>query len=116
MSQSGKVIVNRAVTGSIHMYLMSPAPPITTDEIVDAAVETDEAGVAIVHLVVRAADGNVRVRINDSLWIRAEQLTQSNAQQLREGDDLIRGPGMELAAPDTARDILALKGGEAVGF
>ena len=55
---TGKVIITCAVTGSIHTPSMSPALPVTAQEIADAAVGAAEAGAAIVHLHARnPADG-----------------------------------------------------------
>lgn len=48
-----KVIVNCAVTGSIHIPSMSPFLPVTPAQIADEAVSAAEAGAATVHLHVR---------------------------------------------------------------
>ncbi|PQA89341.1 3-keto-5-aminohexanoate cleavage protein [Hyphococcus luteus] len=48
-----KVIITCAVTGSIHTPSMSPALPITTDEIAEASIEAARAGAAIIHLHAR---------------------------------------------------------------
>ena len=53
MSQTRKVIITCAVTGSIHTPSMSPHLPVTPREIADAAVGAAEAGAAIVHLHAR---------------------------------------------------------------
>jgi uncharacterized protein (DUF849 family) len=53
MSQSRKVIISCAVTGSIHTPSMSPFLPITGQEVEEAAVGAIEAGAAIVHLHAR---------------------------------------------------------------
>lgn len=53
MSQSRKVIITCAVTGSIHTPSMSPYLPITAEQIADHAVGAVEAGAAIVHLHAR---------------------------------------------------------------
>ena len=45
-----KVIITCAVTGSIHTLSMSPALPVTAEEIAEAAFEAAEVGAAIVHL------------------------------------------------------------------
>jgi uncharacterized protein (DUF849 family) len=50
---SGNVIVTCAVTGAIHTPSMSPALPVTPDEIATACIEASEAGAAVVHLHVR---------------------------------------------------------------
>jgi uncharacterized protein (DUF849 family) len=52
MKQS-KVIINCAITGSIHIPTQSPHLPITPKEIADEAVKAANAGAAIVHLHAR---------------------------------------------------------------
>jgi uncharacterized protein (DUF849 family) len=51
------LIVSAAITGAMTVPSQSPYIPITTDEIVESAVEACEAGAAIVHLHVRGDDG-----------------------------------------------------------
>jgi uncharacterized protein (DUF849 family) len=63
-----------------------------------------------------AMGGNVRVGMEDSLWIGAGKLTESNAMQVTKARQIIEGLGLEIAAPDEARDILSLKGGDKVAF
>jgi len=63
-----------------------------------------------------AMGGNVRVGLEDSLWAGPGKLAQSNAEQVRIARRLIEGLGLEIATPDEAREILALKGGDQVGF
>jgi uncharacterized protein (DUF849 family) len=53
---SGNVIVTCAVTGAIHTPTMSPALPVTPDEIATACIEASEAGAAVVHVHVRDPD------------------------------------------------------------
>src|SRR5579871_6421363 len=60
--------------------------------------------------------GNVRVGLEDSLWIGAGKLAESNAQQVRKAREIIEGLGLEIASPDEAREILHLKGGDKVAF
>jgi len=60
--------------------------------------------------------GHVRVGLEDSLWIGAGQLAESNAQQVSQVRRIIEGLGLEPATPDEAREILSLKGGDKVGF
>lgn len=48
-----KVIITCAVTGSIHTPTMSPALPVTPDEIAEQSVAAAEAGAAILHLHAR---------------------------------------------------------------
>jgi uncharacterized protein (DUF849 family) len=63
-----------------------------------------------------AMGGNVRVGMEDSLWIGPGQLAKSNAEQVAKARQIIEGLGLEIAKPDEAREILALKGGDKVGF
>jgi uncharacterized protein (DUF849 family) len=63
-----------------------------------------------------AMGGNVRVGLEDSLWAGPGKLAESNAQQVRLARQIIEGLGLEIASPDEAREILALKGGDRVGF
>lgn len=63
-----------------------------------------------------AMGGNVRVGLEDSLWIGPGQLASSNAEQVRKARGIIEGLGLEIASPDEAREILALKGADRVNF
>ena len=63
-----------------------------------------------------AMGGNVRVGLEDSLWLGAGKLAQSNAAQVKNARQIIEGLGLEIASPDEARMMLALKGGDKVGF
>lgn len=60
--------------------------------------------------------GNVRVGLEDSLWIGAGKLAESNAQQVRKAREIIEGLGLAVATPAEAREILLLKGKDAVAF
>ena len=63
-----------------------------------------------------AMGGNVRVGLEDSLWSGPGRLAQSNAEQVTIARRMIEGLGMEVATPDEAREILALKGADRVAF
>jgi uncharacterized protein (DUF849 family) len=63
-----------------------------------------------------AMGGNVRVGLEDSLWSGPGKLAESNAEQVRLARQIIEGLGLEIASPDEARQILELKGGDAVNF
>jgi len=63
-----------------------------------------------------ALGGNVRVGLEDSLWIGAGRLAESNAQQVRAIRKVIEGLGLDVAGPDDARALLQLKGGDQVNF
>lgn len=76
------------------------------------------AGAAQIPLAVAAAQmgGNVRVGLEDSLFIKRGELASSNAQQVRKIRHLIEELGGEVATPAEAREILDLKGGDRVAF
>ncbi len=63
-----------------------------------------------------ALGGNVRVGLEDSLWIGPGQLAESNAQQVRAARQIIEGLGLEVATADEAREMLQLKGAANVNF
>jgi uncharacterized protein (DUF849 family) len=63
-----------------------------------------------------AMGGNVRVGLEDSLWIGPGELAKSNADQVRKVRQIIEGLGLEVATPAEAREILRLKGGDRVNF
>jgi uncharacterized protein (DUF849 family) len=63
-----------------------------------------------------AMGGNVRVGLEDSLWIGPGTMADSNAQQVRQVRKIIEGLGLEVAAPSEAREILQLKGADKVAF
>jgi uncharacterized protein (DUF849 family) len=64
-----------------------------------------------------AAQGsNVRVGLEDSLWIGPGTLAESNADQVRKIRQVLEGLSLEIATPDEARQMLALKGANQVKF
>ncbi|MDB5852880.1 MAG: 3-keto-5-aminohexanoate cleavage protein [Herminiimonas sp.] len=64
-----------------------------------------------------AAQGsNVRVGLEDSLWIGPGRLAESNADQVRKIRMVLEGLSLEIATPDEARQMLALKGASEVKF
>ncbi len=60
--------------------------------------------------------GNVRVGLEDSLFIGRGQLAANNAEQVRKVRRLLEELGHDIATPADARAMLALKGGDRVGF
>jgi uncharacterized protein (DUF849 family) len=60
--------------------------------------------------------GNVRVGLEDSLFIGRGALAQSNADQVGKIRTILEELGREIATPDEARGMLGLKGRDAVGF
>jgi uncharacterized protein (DUF849 family) len=63
-----------------------------------------------------ALGGNVRVGLEDSLWAGKGKLAKTNAEQVTMVRKIIEGLGLAVATPDEARQILSLKGGDAVEF
>jgi uncharacterized protein (DUF849 family) len=76
------------------------------------------AGASQMRIAAQAAamGANVRVGMEDSLWIGAGQLAESNAQQVTKVRQILEGLGLEVASADEAREILSLKGGDRVNF
>jgi uncharacterized protein (DUF849 family) len=60
--------------------------------------------------------GNVRVGLEDSLYIGRGKLATSNAEQVSKIRRIIEELGMEIATPNEARAMLALKGADKVSF
>ncbi|MFN3824950.1 MAG: 3-keto-5-aminohexanoate cleavage protein [Pseudorhodobacter sp.] len=63
-----------------------------------------------------AMGGNIRVGLEDSLWSGPGKFAQSNAEQVMQARKILEGLGLEVATPDEAREMLALKGGDRVNF
>jgi uncharacterized protein (DUF849 family) len=76
------------------------------------------AGAAQMRIAAQAAamGGNVRVGLEDSLWAGPKRLARSSAEQVRIVRGIVEGLGLTLATPDEAREILHLKGADAVAF
>ena len=76
------------------------------------------AGAAQMPMATTASQmgGNVRVGLEDSLFIRRGELATSNAQQVAKIRRIVEDLGAEVATPDEAREILDLKGGDRVNF
>lgn len=63
-----------------------------------------------------AVGGHVRVGLEDSLWDGPGRLARSNADQVRRIKTVIEAISLEVATPDEAREMLCLKGRDAVKF
>jgi len=59
---------------------------------------------------------NVRVGLEDSIYIGKGELAKSNAEQVAKIRSIIESLSLEVASPAEAREMLALKGGEMVTF
>ena len=60
--------------------------------------------------------GNIRVGLEDSLYIGKGELAPSNAAQVAKVRRIVEELSLEVATPDEARDMLGLKGGDQVDF
>ncbi|HTC19167.1 MAG TPA: 3-keto-5-aminohexanoate cleavage protein [Stellaceae bacterium] len=60
--------------------------------------------------------GNVRVGLEDSLYIGKGKLAQSNAEQVRRIRLILENLSLEIATAKEAREMLSLKGGDRVTF
>ena len=60
--------------------------------------------------------GNVRVGLEDSLYIGKGQLARSNAEQVAKAKRIAEELSLEVATPAEAREMLGLKGASAVSF
>ena len=60
--------------------------------------------------------GNVRVGLEDSLWLGRGQLAESNAAQVSKARRILEELGFAVASPGDAREMLKLKGGRSVNF
>jgi uncharacterized protein (DUF849 family) len=60
--------------------------------------------------------GNVRVGLEDSLYIGRGQLAKSNAEQVAKIRRLTEELGYQIATPKEAREILGLKGPDRTKF
>lgn len=60
--------------------------------------------------------GSVRVGLEDSLYIGRGELAPDNAAQVRKIGTILGELGFTIASAAEARQMLALKGGDQVGF
>ena len=76
------------------------------------------AGAAQMPLATQAVmmGGNVRVGLEDSLFIERGKLASSNAEQVAKVRRLVEELGYEVATPDEVREMLSLKGIDKVNF
>jgi uncharacterized protein (DUF849 family) len=76
------------------------------------------AGVHQMRIATMAAlmGANVRVGLEDGLYISRGELAVSNAQQVTKIRRILEELGLEIATPTEAREILGLKGAGEVGF
>ena len=92
----------------------------TADRLLGDAYEWSVLGAGRFQMgVVTAAaimGAHVRVGLEDSLYLGKGQLATSNADQVRKIRGILEALSLEIATPDEAREILALKGRDQVAF
>jgi uncharacterized protein (DUF849 family) len=76
------------------------------------------AGRSQMYVAVQSAvmGGNVRVGLEDSLWLGKGQLAKTNGEQVAKVRRILEEIGLTVATPDDARQMLKLKGGHNVAF
>jgi uncharacterized protein (DUF849 family) len=76
------------------------------------------AGKHQMNFVTQAAllGGNVRVGIEDSIYVGKGQLAKTNAEQVSKIRRILEELSLEIATPAEAREMLDLKGADQVGF
>jgi uncharacterized protein (DUF849 family) len=60
--------------------------------------------------------GNVRVGLEDNLYLGRGELAQSNAAQVKKIRGILEALSLEIATPAEARKMLALKGADKVAM
>ena len=60
--------------------------------------------------------GNVRVGLEDSIYLGPGRLAKSNAEQVRKIRGILAELSLDIATPAEAREMLKLKGGDRVAF
>jgi uncharacterized protein (DUF849 family) len=60
--------------------------------------------------------GNVRVGLEDNLWLGRGTLAKTNAEQVAKARRIIEEVGLQVATPSEAREMLKLKGARDVNF
>ena len=60
--------------------------------------------------------GSVRVGLEDSLYLAKGKLANNNAEQVAKIRRIVEDLSLDIATPTEARKMLALKGGDNVGF
>ena len=63
-----------------------------------------------------AMGSNVRVGLEDSLWLEPGKLAETNADQVSKIRTILAALSLAIATPDDARAMLALKGADNVNF
>jgi uncharacterized protein (DUF849 family) len=97
------------------LHLRRTADRLFGDEYTWSALGAGKSQMTVASLVA-SLGGNVRVGLEDSLWLGKGRLAKSNAEQVTQARSIIEGLGYQVASPDDAREMLGLKGGDKVAF
>lgn len=97
------------------MHLKRTADRLFGDDYVWSVLGAGAAQFRIASIAA-AIGGNIRVGLEDSLWIGKGKLAKTNAEQVLRARQIIENLGMEVANSDEAREILDLKGFDNVAF
>lgn len=97
------------------LHMRRTADRLFGDDFVWSALGAGRAQMPVAALSA-AHGGNVRVGLEDSLWLDKGKLAPSNASQVKRVRNIIEGLGLSVATPDQAREMLGLKGRDQVGF
>ncbi len=91
------------------VFLLQQAKRMFSDDFVWSACFASREQYALLASAL-ALGGNVRVGMEDSLYVERGVLAKSNAEQVEKAVRIVRELGYEIATPDEAREILGLKG------
>lgn len=97
------------------MYMRNLAKDMFADDLQFSAIGAGRHQMAILTMTALLG-GNVRVGLEDSLYLGRGELAQSNADQVRKVRRILEELGFEIATPQEARETLGLKGADRVGF
>jgi len=97
------------------LFMKRTADRLFGDQYVWSVLAAGRAQIPFATMAVMLG-GNVRVGLEDNLYIARGKLAESNAQEVAKICRIIEELGYEIASPDDARSTLGLKGGDKVSF
>jgi uncharacterized protein (DUF849 family) len=97
------------------LHMKRTADRLFGDDYSWSALGAGKAQMQVVSLVA-SLGGNVRVGLEDSLWLAKGRLARSNAEQVLAAKSIIEGLGLRVATANEARQMLELKGANKVAF
>jgi uncharacterized protein (DUF849 family) len=97
------------------LHMKRTADRLFGDDLVWSVLGAGRSQMAVTTQAV-VMGGNVRVGLEDSLWIAPGTLARTNAEQVRKISLILEQLGLQIATPAEARALLHLKGPAEVGF